>query len=185
MSHKFKCFYASIQNFSHSIYKHQDFLQIDWAVFRQKEYHMNEKFMKLALKEAYKSYCNEEVPIGAIIEKDGIIIAKGHNTRNKTQNAVNHAEIIAISKACKKLKSWRLDGCNIYVTLEPCPMCAGAILNARIKNLYFGAFDKTSKTNILNLIMKDDRLNHKANVQGGILSEQCGELLTNFFKNKR
>ncbi len=146
---------------------------------------MNEKYMQIALREAKSSFNLNEVPIGAVIVKDDIIIAKAHNTRNKTQNAINHAEILAISKACKKLKSWRLEDCDIYVTLEPCPMCAGAILNARIKNLYFGAYDKTSKTNILNLIMQDDRLNHKTYVKGGILEQTCSELLTNFFKAKR
>lgn len=146
---------------------------------------MNENYMQIALKEAQKSFSLDEVPIGAVVVKDNTIIAKAHNTRNKTQNAINHAEILAISKACKKLKSWRLEDCDIYVTLEPCPMCAGAILNARIKNLYFGAYDKTSKTNLLNQIMQDDRLNHKTYVKGGILEHACSELLTNFFKAKR
>lgn len=146
---------------------------------------MNEKYMQIALREAKRSFYLNEVPIGAVIVKDDIIIAKAHNTRNKTQNAINHAEILVISKACKKLKSWRLEDCDIYVTLEPCPMCAGAILNARIKNLYFGAYDKTSKTNLLNQIMQDNRLNHKTCVKGGILEFACGELLTNFFKAKR
>lgn len=146
---------------------------------------MNEKYMQIALREAKRSFNLNEVPIGAVIVKDDIIIAKAHNTRNKTQKAINHAEILVISKACKKLKSWRLEDCDIYVTLEPCPMCAGAILNARIKNLYFGAYDKTSKTNLLNQIMQDNRLNHKTCVKGGILEFACGELLTNFFKAKR
>lgn len=146
---------------------------------------MDEKFMKIALKEAQISFNNEEVPIGAVIVKGTEVIAKAHNTRNKSQNAINHAEILAISKACKKLKSWRLEDCDIYVTLEPCPMCAGAILNARIKNLYFGAYDKTSKTNLLNQIMQDDRLNHKTTTIGGILQTECSNLLTTFFKSKR
>ncbi len=146
---------------------------------------MIEDFMKLALSEAKKSFSKDEVPIGAVIEKDGVVISKAYNTRNKSQNAINHAEVLAISKACKKLKSWRLDDCNIYVTLEPCPMCAGAILNARIKNLYFGAFDKTSKTNLLNQIMQDDRLNHKTKTFGGIMEDECGKILTEFFKEKR
>ena len=146
---------------------------------------MEEKYIKLALKEAIKSYLQDEVPIGAVVVKDNKVIAKAHNTRNKTQNAINHAEVLAIAKACKKLKSWRLDGCDIYVTMEPCPMCAGAILNARIKNLYFGAYDKTSKTNLLEQIMQDDRLNHKTIVKGGILEKECSKLLTDFFKSKR
>lgn len=144
-----------------------------------------EKFMKSAFKEAQKSYRKDEVPIGAVIVKDGKVLSRAHNTRNASQNAINHAEILAISKACKKLKSWRLENCDIYVTLEPCPMCAGAILNARIKNLYFGAYDKTSKTNLLNAIMQDDRLNHKTNVKGGLLEQECSKLLTDFFTNKR
>ncbi|MDY2696257.1 MAG: nucleoside deaminase [Eubacteriales bacterium] len=146
---------------------------------------MDEKFMKIALKEAQISFNNDEVPIGAVIVKGTEVIAKAHNTRNKSQNAINHAEILAISKACKKLKSWRLEDCDIYVTLEPCPMCAGAILNARIKNVYFGAYDKTSKTNLLNQIMQDDRLNHKTTPIGGILQTECSNLLTTFFKSKR
>ena len=146
---------------------------------------MNEKFMKKALVLAEKSFNLDEVPIGAVVVKDNKIIASAYNTRNKTQNAINHAEVLAISKACKKLKSWRLEECDIYVTLEPCPMCAGAILNARIKNLYFGAFDKTSKNNLLNIIMQDDRLNHKTNCIGGVLQQECSEILTRFFKQKR
>ncbi len=141
--------------------------------------------MKEALKEAKKSYMTDEVPIGAVIVKDGVIISKAHNTRNKTQNAINHAEILAISKACKKLGSWRLADCDIYVTLEPCPMCAGAILNARIKNLFYGAHDKTSSTDILKAIMDDKRLNHNAKVMGSIMEQECSEIITKFFLEKR
>lgn len=146
---------------------------------------MQEKFMKEAIKQAQKALQQDEVPIGAVIVKDGKVISRAYNTRNKTQNAINHAEIIAITKACKKLNSWRLEDCDIYVTLEPCTMCAGAILNARIKNLYYGAYDKTSKNDILSIIMQDDRLNHKTNIQGGIQECQCAKLLTDFFSNKR
>lgn len=144
-----------------------------------------EKFMKKALLLAQKARDLNEVPIGAIIVQNGKIIAKGYNTRTKTQNAINHAEIIAISKACKKLKSWRLDNCSIYVTLEPCPMCIGAILNARINHLYFGAYDKTSSDNILNAIVNSKRLNHNLNVQGGVLQEDCSKIITQFFEAKR
>ena len=146
---------------------------------------MNKEFMEIALEQAQKAYKKNEVPIGAVIVKDNKIIAKAYNNRNKTQNAVNHAEILAIQKACKKLKSWRLDDCDIYVTLEPCPMCAGAILNARIKNLYYGAKDKTGTKGILNAIMSDDRLNHKTNMHEGLLQEECSKILTNFFSQKR
>ena len=146
---------------------------------------MNIKYMNEAYKQALKAKDNNEVPIGAVIVCGDKIISRAYNTRNKTQNAVNHAETIAIIKACKKLKSWRLDDCDIYVTLEPCPMCAGAILNARIKNLYFGAYDKTSNSDLLNIILKDDRLNHKISATGGIMEQECSTLLTDFFKNKR
>lgn len=144
-----------------------------------------EKYMQIALSMAKKAYKKNEVPIGAVIVCKDKIIAKAYNTRNKSQNAINHAEVLAIKKACKKLKSWRLVDCDIYVTLEPCFMCAGAILNARIKNLYFGAYDKTSKTNLLNTILNDERLNHKTQAQGGILKQECQILLEQFFKEKR
>ena len=102
-----------------------------------------EKFMRLALKEAQKGLEEDEVPIGAVIVKDGKVLAKAHNKRQKNKVATHHAEILAIEKACKKLGDWRLEGAEIFVTLEPCPMCAGAIANARIKKLVFGAFDQT------------------------------------------
>ena len=105
---------------------------------------MDEKFMQVAIIEAKKAYKKDEVPIGACIVKDGKVIAKAHNKTEKTQIATHHAEIIAINKACKKLKSWRLDGCEIYVTAEPCAMCAGAIANARIEKVYFGAYESKS-----------------------------------------
>ncbi len=146
---------------------------------------MDVKFMQAAIIQAKKSEKKDEVPIGAVVVYNNKIISRAHNTRNKTKNAINHAEILAISKACKKLKSWRLENCDIYVTLEPCPMCAGAILNARIKNLYFGAYDKTSKNNLLEQIMKDDRLNHKTTFKGGILEAECSSIITNFFEQKR
>ena len=146
---------------------------------------MKLEFMREALKEAQKAFNENEVPIGAVIVKDNKIIAKAHNTRNKSKVATNHAEILAIIKACKKLKDWRLENSDIYVTLEPCPMCAGAIANARIKNCYFGAFDKTSKQDFSKLIFEDERLNHKVNFEGGLLEEDCATLLTTFFSQKR
>ena len=105
---------------------------------------MNVKFMKKAIEQAKKALSADEVPIGAVIVKDGKIIARAFNQMEKTQLATAHAEILAINKACKKLKSWRLDGADMYVTLEPCPMCAGAIVNARIKSVYFGAYEPKS-----------------------------------------
>ena len=126
-----------------------------------------------------------EVPIGAVIVKDGKIIAKAYNTREKDQIATHHAEIIAIEKACRKLKSWRLDNCDIYVTLEPCPMCAGAILNARIKNLFYAVKDEKnggeSRFNMFN-----NTLNHTTNASQDTAFEQENQsLIQNFFKKKR
>ena len=126
-------------------------------------------FMRLALKEAKKAYEKLEVPIGAVIVKDNKIIARAHNLRETKKQACAHAEILAIEKACKKIGAWRLEDCDLYVTLEPCVMCAGAIINARIKNLYIGAMDEKggavgSKINLL----KDIKLNHNVEVETGI-----------------
>ena len=147
---------------------------------------MDEKFMKQALIEAQKAKQCDEVPIGAVIVKDGKVIARGHNTRQKTQNAINHAEIIAIQKACKKLGSWRLCDCDLYVTLEPCPMCAGACINSRINAVYFGAYDaKAGCAGTLYNLPQDERFNHRVKVQGGIMQEECVKMLSDFFKEKR
>ena len=140
--------------------------------------------MEEALKEAQKALNKDEVPIGAVIVKDGKIVARGRNSREKSQNALKHAEIIAINKACKKLKSWRLDGCEIYVTLEPCPMCAGAIANARISKVVYGAKETTSEDNLCELILKSNRLNHKPNIEYRE-NKFCKDILQDFFKNKR
>ena len=138
--------------------------------------------MKLALKEAQKAYQAGEVPVGAVIVKDGKVISRARNMRECKQNAICHAEILAIDKACKRLKSFRLDGCELYVTLEPCPMCAGAISGARISTIIFGIDDKKygcagSKYNFF----EDDDLEHKAEVIGGVLKEDCEQLLQKFF----
>jgi len=127
----------------------------------------------------------EEIPIGAVIVKDGKIISQAHNTREQSQIATHHAEILAIEKACKKLKSWRLDDCDIYVTLEPCPMCAGAILNARIKNLYYAVSDKDNGGHSRFNMFKNT-LNHSTNcVQLKEFEEENKYLIQTFFKNKR
>lgn len=126
-----------------------------------------------------------EVPIGAVVVKDGKIISKAYNKREKSQIATHHAEILAINKACKKLKSWRLDNCDLYVTLEPCPMCAGAILNARIKNLYYAAKDENSG-GITRFNLMENTLNHTTNCNQLIeYEQQCSNLIKNFFKDKR
>lgn len=147
---------------------------------------MVEKYMKLALKEAQKAYDKDEVPIGAIIVKNDKIIAKAHNLRETAKQACAHAEVLAIQKACKKIAAWRLEDCDMYVTLEPCSMCAGAIINARIKNLYIGAMDPKggavgSKLNLIN----DYKFNHSVNVNYGILEEECSEIIKKFFKELR
>lgn len=146
---------------------------------------MDKKFMNEALSLAKVAGEEGEVPVGAVIVKDGEIIARGRNMREQKQNALSHAEIEAINEACKKLQSWRLDGCELYVTLEPCPMCTGAIINSRIKTVIFGAYDLKagSMDSVVNLC--DYPYNHKVEVYGGICEDECKELLENFFKNLR
>lgn len=143
---------------------------------------MDRKFMHEALLEAKKAYNEGEVPVGAVIVKDGEIIAKGHNMREQKNNALSHAEIEAINSACKKLGSWRLDGCELYVTLEPCPMCTGAIINARIKTVIFGAFDNSMgcMDSVINLC--DYPLGHKPEIYAGICEDECKKILTEFFE---
>ena len=144
------------------------------------------RFMKEAIKEAKKAELIDEVPIGCVIVKDGKIISRGHNIRETKQNPIGHAEIVAITKASKKLKSWRLDGCDIYITLEPCIMCSGAIIQSRIKHIYFGAFDPKGGALGSSIdVLKADNINHHPDVTSGALKEECSSLLTNYFKNKR
>ena len=145
---------------------------------------MREEFMSIALEQAKLAYKKDEVPIGAVIVKDGKVIAKAYNKRQRKKSAIAHAEVLAIEKACKKIKDWRLSDYEMYVTLEPCPMCAGAIVNARIKKVYFGAYEKTSKSDLLNLIVQDKRLNHTLEIEGGVLEEECALLLKSYFKEK-
>lgn len=141
--------------------------------------------MKAALAEAKKAYLIDEVPVGAVIVYDNKIIARGHNTREKEQSVLGHAEINVIRKASKKVGSWRLEDCEMYVTLEPCSMCSGAIIQSRIKNLYFGAYDpKTGACgSVLNLFEND--FNHKVNVIGGIMEDECSQIIKDFFKALR
>ena len=146
---------------------------------------MNKKFMKEALLEAKAAAERGEVPVGAVIVRDGEIISRGRNRREEKQNALSHAEIEAINSACKKLHSWRLDGCELYVTLEPCPMCTGAIINARIKTVIFGAYDikMGSMDSVINLC--DYPYNHKPEIYGGICEDECGAVLQDFFRKIR
>ncbi len=146
----------------------------------------HEKYMKMALRQAKKAGDMGEVPIGAVIVKDGVVISKAYNKRNSNNQATAHAEILAIEKACKKLGDWRLDGAEMYVTLEPCPMCAGAIVNARIKTLYFGAFERKSGAVFSNFhILFKGVLNHKTESIGGILESECSSILRDFFSSRR
>jgi tRNA(adenine34) deaminase len=151
-----------------------------------KEKNMEESFMKEALKEAKKAYDKLEVPVGAVIVKDGKIIARAHNVKESKNDTTKHAEIIAISKASKKLESWRLIDCEMYVTLEPCSMCAGALINSRIKKVYIGTMDNKTGAcgSVLNLL-EDYTFNHKVEVETGILQEECEDLLKKFFKELR
>jgi len=144
------------------------------------------KFMKEALKEARKAYEKKEVPIGAVIVKDGKIISRGHNLRETKQDATLHAEMVAIVKACKKIGSWRLNGCDMYVTLEPCCMCAGAIISSRIDRVFVGALDTKSGAagSVVN-VFDIKQLNHKVEVHIGILEEDCKAIMKSFFKQLR
>ena len=145
-----------------------------------------EKFMKQALKEAKKAYEKLEVPVGAIIVKDGKIIARAHNLKEAKHDTTKHAEILAIQKASKKLSSWRLIDCEMYVTLEPCSMCAGALINSRIKKVYIGAKDeKTGAVGSVFNLLDDYKFNHKVEYETGILEENCKEQLKSFFKMLR
>lgn len=145
-----------------------------------------EKYMNSALRLAKKAETLDEVPVGAVIVQEGKIIGRGYNRRQTRQNSLEHAELMAIAQACRKLSSWRLEGCDLYVTLEPCPMCAGAIIQSRIEHVYFGAFDAKggavgSVTNLFELT----QWNHHPAFEGGILEEECSTLLKAFFKEKR
>ncbi len=146
---------------------------------------MKEYFISEALKEAKRSLLLNEVPVGAIVVKDNVIIARAHNLRETLQEATAHAEILAIRNACEVLCSWRLTGCDMYVTLEPCPMCAGAILQSRISKLYIGIFDASAGAcgSVINVLQNDD-LNHWTKIKW-LYNDECGNLMTNFFKDKR
>lgn len=142
-------------------------------------------FMKEAISLAREAAEEGEVPVGCVIVRDGEIIATGRNRREKGKNALYHAELEAIDNACKALGGWRLPRCEMYVTLEPCPMCAGAIINSRIEKVYFGAYDKKagSVRSLINLF--DLPYNHRPETEGGIMEEECAALLSDFFRTLR
>ena len=145
---------------------------------------MEEKFMREAIKLAERAKKRGEVPIGAVVVLNGKIIGKGYNLRTRLQMATAHAEMRAIDRACKKEHSWRLPEAELYVTLEPCPMCMGAILNARIRRVYFGAYEQKGRS-LTQEIANANLLNHKVEVTGGVLEEACSEVLTSFFTEMR
>lgn len=143
-------------------------------------------FMNEALKEAKKAYAKGEVPVGCVIVSDGKILARGHNQREKKNDPTSHAEIEAIRKACKKRNSWRLEDCDLYVTVEPCSMCAGAILWARMKKVYYGTSDpKGGALGSSYHLYEQKNLNHHPETEGGILQEECKHLMKSFFKERR
>ena len=143
------------------------------------------EYMRLALIEAQKSYECTEVPVGAVIVKDGEIIAAAYNLRETEGMATAHAELLAIEKACRRLGGWRLSGCTLYVTLEPCPMCAGAIVNSRIDRVVYGAADSVAGCLGSVINFNSYPFNHAVDISGGVLEEECSELLKKFFENKR
>ena len=139
--------------------------------------------MDAALKEAEKAFEKNEVPVGCVIVKDNKIIARAHNQRHSKNSVLGHAELIAIEKANKKLKTWILDGCTIYVTLEPCPMCAGAILQSRMDKVIFGAYEpKFGACGSIVNILAEEKFNHKVEIEGGVMEDKCKTLLKNFFQ---
>ncbi len=147
---------------------------------------IKERYMKKALEQAKRAYNKLEVPVGAIIVKDGKIIASAYNQKETKYDTTKHAEILAIQKASKKLKSWRLIDCEMYVTLEPCPMCAGAIIQSRIKKVYYGTADeKTGAVGSKLNLFRDFKFNHKVEFENAILEKECKEILQSFFKELR
>ena len=146
----------------------------------------HEKYMLQAIALAEQAAQLDEVPVGAVIQKEGRMIAGAHNERERLHDPTAHAEMIAITQAAEALGSWRLSGCVLYVTLEPCPMCAGAIQQARLDQVVYGASDpKAGAVRSLYQLLDDDRLNHQVEVVEGVLAERCGNLLTEFFSSKR
>ncbi len=147
---------------------------------------MHEHFMRLALQEAELALAENEVPVGAVITYGEQIIAAAHNQREQLRDPTAHAEMIAITQAAQSRGSWRLDGCTLYVTLEPCPMCAGAIVQARLPTVVYGAADpKAGAVRTLYQLLDDSRLNHRCLIVPGVLAEPCGQILTRFFVEQR
>ena len=148
--------------------------------------HSHESFMQEALKEARKAARKGEVPVGALVVKDDVIISRGHNLTESKRTALVHAQMSALAKASKKLKSWRLNDCDLYVTLEPCTMCGGAMVLSRVRNLVYGTTDpKAGAVESTARVLDNPKLNHRVKVTGGILKEECSRVLSEFFKEIR
>lgn len=142
-------------------------------------------YMKLALEETANALERNEVPIGCVIVKDDVIIGRGYNTRETAKTALGHAELMAIDEACNTLGGWRLFGCTLYVTLEPCPMCMGAIINSRIDNVVFGAYDKKAGCCGSIIHLAECGFNHRPKITGGVMEEECSQVISDFFKKLR
>ena len=146
----------------------------------------DEHYMRLALQHAEEAFAENEVPVGAVIMHANRVIAAAHNQREQLRDPTAHAEMIAITQAAESLGSWRLEECTLFVTLEPCSMCAGAVVQSRIPRVVYGAFDpKAGAVDSLFQMLRDPRLNHRAETLGGVLAEPCGEILTRFFRSQR
>ncbi len=156
------------------------------AVILTRAISMHEDYMRLALEEARAGLAEDEVPIGAVIVFEDRVIAAAHNQREQLHDPTAHAEMIAITQAAAARESWRLDGCALYVTLEPCPMCAGAIVQARIPTVVYGAADpKAGAVRTLYNLLDDPRLNHRCQIVPGVLADACGQILSQFFQQQR
>jgi len=144
------------------------------------------QYMQIALEEATRAFAKEEVPVGAVLVQGERILARAHNLRETRGDATAHAEILAIREACKQVGGWRLEDSTLYVTLEPCPMCAGAILQARVERLVYGADDpKAGVVKSLYSMLEDERFNHRVQVTGGVLEQECSAILKDFFHRRR
>lgn len=150
------------------------------------QYDVDRAFMQAALEEGRKAYAIGEIPIGSVIVYEGRVVGRGHNLRERDNDPVAHAEIVAIREAAETLGSWRLTGCTLYVTIEPCPMCAGALVMARVDRLVYGAADpKAGAVDSLYDLVRDPRLNHRVDVTAGVLREDCADLMQAFFRQLR
>ncbi len=161
-------------------------LSIETGMVEVTEAQQDETWMRVALELAHEAARQGEVPVGAIVVRDGEVVGRGYNERERRQDPLAHAELLAIAEAARNTGLWRLDGCTLYVTLEPCPMCAGALVNARVERLVYGARDpKAGAVETLYTIPTDPRLNHRLSVTGGVLEEACGRALSDFFRALR